>query len=82
MSDFYNKAFKECEIYLKENTKAFLDRQIEVHLSKTPDKVDYPDKNELAKWIKISAGLLLKKDVVEKLAEKILSLEASVKHHL
>jgi len=74
MTDFYNKVFKECEIYLKENTKAFLDRQIEGHLSKTPDKLDHSDKVELAKWIKISTGLLLKKDVSLKLAEKILSL--------
>ena len=74
MTDFYNKVFKECEVYLKENTKAFLDRQIEVHLSKTPDKLDYPDKVELAKWINISTGLLLKKEIAQKLSEKILSL--------
>ena len=78
MTDFYNKVFKECEIYFKENTKEFLDRQIEAHLFKNPDNLDYPDKAELAKWINISAGLIFNKDTARELSDRILSLRGPV----
>ncbi|MFH1776888.1 MAG: hypothetical protein ABH952_04940 [Candidatus Omnitrophota bacterium] len=74
-SDFYNQAFKICEVFFKEGTKRFLDRQIEAHLSKIPETIDYTDKEALAKWVRISAGLILPKGDAEKLYNKICALK-------
>lgn len=74
-SDFYNKVYKACYLFLGDDTKRFLDRQIEVHLSKTPDTIDYDDKDELAKWIRISAGLLLTKEESDALYKQVMSFE-------
>ncbi len=74
-SDFYNKVYQACHFFLGDNTKRFLDRQIEVHLSKSPDTVNYNDKEELARWIRISAGLLLSKEDSDTLYEKVISFE-------
>ncbi|MFA5260148.1 MAG: hypothetical protein WC450_02845 [Candidatus Omnitrophota bacterium] len=75
MSDFYDKVYKECEAYFGTETKRFLDRQIECHLNKTPQTVNYSDKDMLAKWIRISGGLLLDKNAVEMLVAKILAFK-------
>lgn len=75
MPDLYDKVYKECAVYFGAETKRFLDRQIECHLNKTPQSLDYPDINMLAKWIRISGGLLLPKDKAEELSAKILALK-------
>ena len=74
MSDFYEKALKQCELYLGDRSKKFLDRQIEAHLSKASDAVAYSDKEELAKWVQISSGLILGATKAQVLAAKIRAL--------
>lgn len=74
-SDFYNKVFKECEILLGKQAQNFLARQIEWHLSKTPETLDYSDKANLSWWIKISASLILNKEEAEKLYNKVMALK-------
>ena len=74
-SDFYKAVFKECEVFFGKETENFLTRQIEWHLSKTSDMVNYSDKDDLAWWIKISAGLVLSKEDAEKLFNKVKNLK-------
>ncbi len=71
MGSFYDKVYKECEVFFAQGTKRFLDRQIEHHLNKKADRLDYADKEELAKWIRISAGLVLKREDAESLSNKV-----------
>ncbi|MCM8774488.1 MAG: FHA domain-containing protein [Candidatus Omnitrophica bacterium] len=74
VTDFYKRVFQECELYFGGRTKKFLDRQINAHLGKTPQTIDYRDKSELAKWIGISASLFIDEKSGKELAEKIRSL--------
>ncbi len=74
-SDFYKKVFKALNPYFGQMTDRFLNRQITAHVGKTPYTVSGEDKNVLAKWVKISAGLLLDEETAAKLADKILSLK-------
>jgi hypothetical protein len=53
----------------------FLNRQISAHVGKTPQTIVASDKKVLAKWVKISAGLLLDDRAAATLAGKVLSLE-------
>jgi len=77
-SNFYKEVFKECEVFFGKETENFLDRQIEWHLSKTSDTVDYSDKNDFAWWIKISAGLVLNKEDAEKLYNKVMAIKKPI----
>ncbi|HPB67906.1 MAG TPA: hypothetical protein PLT76_01455 [Candidatus Omnitrophota bacterium] len=75
MLSFYDKVYKECEVYFGADTKRFLDRQIECHINKTAQTLDYSDREMLAKWIRISGGLILSKEEAEELSAKILTLK-------
>ena len=75
MSEFYQKVFKECELYMEGRAKRFLDRQIESHLSKSAEDVDYSDQETLAKWIQISSGLVLGASKAQILSAKIRALK-------
>jgi hypothetical protein len=74
MSTFYHQVIKSCEPYLGNGTKRFVNRQIIYHLSKTPETVDYSDKEELTQWIRVSAALVLGPDKATELAARILAL--------
>ena len=76
MSIFYNKVLKECEVYLGVGAKRFLDRQIEDHLFKKPEEVDSLDKMNMAKWIGISASLVLGGETGKILSKKIIALDS------
>ncbi len=58
-AEFYQQAFALCEPLFGARTRHFLDRQITAHLGKEPEMIAISDKEELARWVKISAGLLL-----------------------
>lgn len=75
MSSFYDKVYKECEVYFGAETKRFLDRQIECHINKTAQTIDASDRDMLAKWIRISGGLILSKKEAEELSTKIRTLK-------
>ncbi len=74
MSDFYDKTLGICEKYLASGAKRFLDRQITMHLEKSPETLMPGDKDTLAKWCKTSGHLLLGQDKSEKLEKEILSV--------
>ena len=70
-SDYYNRVFKICEVYFGKYTRNFLNRQISSHLNKTPQTIGISDRPELAKWIKISASLLLDDTRATELTDKV-----------
>jgi len=74
-TDFYDRVFKELKPFFGPMTDRFLTRQIMAHVGKTPLTISIEDKQVLAKWVKISAGLLLDGEVAARLAEKILALK-------
>lgn len=55
--------------------EVFLNRQLIAHLNKTKDTLSVADKTELAKWCKVSAGLLVGNEKAEALSNDILALQ-------
>ena len=74
-SAFYNKVFAEVQPFFGQMASRFLGRQIRSHLGKSPRSLEVSDKESLARWLRISAGLLLNEETADTLAEKILALE-------
>jgi pSer/pThr/pTyr-binding forkhead associated (FHA) protein len=74
-TDFYNQVFKELKPYFGQMTDRFLNRQITAHVGKSPHTIAVSDKTDLAKWVRISAGLLLDEETAASLADKILALK-------
>ena len=77
-TEFYNRVLRECKVYLGDRAERFLERQIKAHLKKAPTTVDYEDRHELAKWIKVSACLVMGLETADKLADKIHALEPKI----
>lgn len=74
-SAFYAKVFKEVQPFFGEMTERFLNRQIKAHLGRTPQTLSASDRDALAKWLRISASLLLDAQTAETLADRVLALE-------
>jgi pSer/pThr/pTyr-binding forkhead associated (FHA) protein len=74
-TEFYNQAFKELKPHFGQMTDRFLNRQITAHVGKSPYTISASDKKDLAKWVRISAGLLLDEETAASLAEKIMALK-------
>lgn len=74
MSDISDKVLKITVEYIGPSSKAFLERQTRSHMEGLDfanlQKDQLPD---LAKWVGISAGLLIGKDKASALAQKIVS---------
>jgi len=61
--------------YIGPASRRFLERQTQYHLDGLKlDDITKKDLSELAKWIKISAGLLIDKDRAQELADKVTAL--------
>lgn len=61
--------------YLGPAAKKFLDRQCKAHLGIDNLDAISPDKiPELAKWINVSAGLIIDKDKAKELSDKVSTL--------
>jgi hypothetical protein len=61
--------------YIGPSAEAFLVRQTTHHLNGVPfDSLEKQHLPELAKWVKISAGLLIDKGRAAELSEKLLKL--------
>ncbi len=75
VSDFYDRIFEILKPSFGQMTNRFLNRQITAHVGKTPYTISVSDKKALAKWVKISAGLLLDEEIAARLADEILSLK-------
>lgn len=73
-SAFYQQVLNEIKPHFGRMSNRFLDRQIAAHVGKTPQTLTVSDKETLAKWINISAGLLLGKDLAKDLVGKISAL--------
>ena len=72
MASVYENILGKCQKYFSDDSKRFLDRQINSHLKKTPETLTAYDKTELAKWCKISGALLLGNAKAEQLSQEIL----------
>lgn len=72
----YDRAITILMPYFGESTMKFLNRQIRYHLSKAPEDIDLSDKEELAKWCRISSALLLdEQESSEEIYQKLISLD-------
>jgi len=65
--------FEMLNPYFGPQTERFLNRQITTHVGKNPFTISNEDKKVLAKWINISAGLLLDEETGAKLSNSILA---------
>ncbi len=74
MSTTYQSILKICEKYLSGDSQRFLDRQITTHLKKSPESIAAEDADEIAKWSKVSGGLLLGPRKAEQMAQEIFTL--------
>ena len=57
--------------YLGINAERFVLRQITTHLNITPEQLSASKLNDLAKWVEISASLLIDKEKAKELSDKI-----------
>lgn len=74
-SEFYNKVYKACQSYFGNETKDFLDKQINTHLLKQPDSIEYEDRQELAKWLWVTSALTIGKEQARNLADGVLAIK-------
>jgi hypothetical protein len=75
MSQLSESVLKETTVYLGPASKKFLERQTQAHLNSLQfDNLEKQHIDELAKWVGISAGLLIGKDKAEDLVKKIRQL--------
>ncbi len=74
MSTLYRDILDICETYLSGDSKKFLDRQITTHLKKSPENILPEDASEIAKWSKVSGGLVLGQSKAEQMAKEILTV--------
>jgi len=73
MSAVSEAVLKETTGYLGPASKQFLERQTKRHMNDLPfEDLELKHLPELAKWIKISAGLIIDKKKADELSEKIL----------
>lgn len=75
MSAISDKVLGIAVTYLGPAAKQFIDRQCKAHLNTDFDSIGPAHVPELAKWIKISAGLILDKTKSEEFANKVLALK-------
>ncbi len=72
MSQLSESILKETTVYLGPASKKFLERQTQAHLNGLQfDNLEIQHRDELVKWVGISAGLLIGKDKAAELATKI-----------
>lgn len=57
-ASIYSQVVKVTHVYLGPAAERFIDRQVENHLHKTPDKVTRTDINSLIDWIRVVVSLL------------------------
>ena len=61
--------------YLGVNAERFILRQVTNHLNITPEEFSTNKLDDLAKWVDISASLLVDKEKAKELSNKILALK-------
>ncbi len=74
----YDKLLRITHVYLGPAADRFIDRQVENHLHKPPEKLSRDDLLKLIDWIQVAVSLLTEdSDVVEEYAERLRQLAAS-----
>ncbi|HNT30096.1 MAG TPA: hypothetical protein PKL83_04040 [bacterium] len=73
-SDFYQRVLTVCQKHFGDDAQRFLDRQIESHLSKNADTLLPTDKEELSKWVKVSASLIMDAATADTITNEIKAL--------
>ena len=71
MDSFYQQIYKECEKFLGNKTREFLNRQIEGHLNIKPEDIQPADKETLMKWLKISVSLYKGREKSDELMKRL-----------
>jgi hypothetical protein len=67
-----DQVFEVSEDYLGPATERFINRQIETHLKKQPDKLTSRDLDKLIDWIKLSFAMLTNNaDIVNEYAKRL-----------
>ena len=74
VNQLYEKVLNETRSYLTDRAEGFLSRQCESHLNIRPEQLTREHLPILAKWVFISASLMIKKESAEKLKDSILSM--------
>lgn len=74
MSQVARKSIKIAVRYMGDRGESFIKRQCNAHLNIDLDSLTSKHVPELAKWVGVSAGLVMDKAKVEKFKEEILSL--------
>ena len=74
VNQLYEKVLNETRSYLMDRSEVFLDRQCKSHLNIHPEQLTREHLPILAKWVFISASLMVKKETAEKLKDSILSM--------
>ncbi|MBI9051069.1 MAG: hypothetical protein JEZ00_16730 [Anaerolineaceae bacterium] len=71
----YENVLAEMKPYLGKRAEAFLERQCKSHLKISSQELTADQITELARWVKISASLILSEEDAEVLYQKIISLK-------
>jgi hypothetical protein len=74
-NDLVKQATALTEAYMGSGAERFINRQITAHLGTTPEQFDASKLDELAKWVELSASLLIDKAKAKTLADQIRSLQ-------
>lgn len=75
MSSFSEQLLKITTEYIGPTSKMFLERQCRAHLNGLDfNAIDRSNAADLAKWVNISAGLLIGKDRAQELSNRIQKL--------
>jgi len=75
VNQLYNKVLNETRSYLADRSETFLERQCTSHLNIRPEQLTKEHLPILAKWVCVSASLMIKRELAEKLKNSILSMD-------
>jgi hypothetical protein len=74
MSELSEKLVQTTTTYLGDRADSFRKRQCSYHVKVEPESLTKEHLSELARWVGISAGLVMDKDKADALKKEILSL--------
>jgi hypothetical protein len=71
----YERVVRVTHIYLGPAADRFIDRQVQNHLKKSPEKISESDLLRLIDWIRVAVSLLTDdKDIVEEYVQQLRTL--------
>jgi len=75
VNQLYQQVINLSKDYLGPAAQRFIDRQVTQHLKKELGSLTPSDLGDLAKWINVSAGLLIDKSKAQELSDKVKNLQ-------